>query len=67
MTVRKQKKRRARAGSVAAGGRSGLAAIEVVLAAGISLPIVVFVFYWGIQACRVLFCLIGTMVGSPNM
>ncbi len=47
--------------------RRGLAALEVVLAAGITIPILAFLLYAGIRVCRFFFSLAGTMIGSPYM
>lgn len=42
-----------------------MAAIEVVMATAIGLPMLALITYLSIFACRVLFSVIGTMVGSP--
>jgi hypothetical protein len=39
--------------------------IEVVVTTAIVFPTLVFMAYWGIRALRVLFTIIGSMVGSP--
>lgn len=46
---------------------SGMAALEVVMATAIGFPIFVLLAYWGIHACRALFSIIGSMIGSPLM
>lgn len=45
--------------------RRGMSTLELVIATGIGLPVFVFLAYAGIFACRVLFSVMGTMVGSP--
>lgn len=45
--------------------RRAMAAIEVVMATAIGLPMLALITYLSIFACRVLFSVIGTMVGSP--
>jgi hypothetical protein len=47
--------------------RGGLAALEVVMAAGITLPILAFAAYVGFRVCRFFFSVLGTMIGSPYM
>jgi hypothetical protein len=47
--------------------RSGMAALEVVLTSGITMLMFSFVVYWGIRLSRIVFSVIGEMVGSPLM
>ena len=47
--------------------RRGMSTLEVVLTTGVVFPGLVFVVYAGIQVCRLVFSLIGTMSGSPIM
>jgi hypothetical protein len=42
-----------------------MAALEVVIATGITLPAVAFLFYGGVRACKNLFHVIGSLVGWP--
>lgn len=45
--------------------RRGLSALEVVLTTALIIPSLILFTYFGMQVLRVLFTLIGTMVGSP--
>jgi len=47
--------------------RRGVAPLEVIIATGIMIPALCFAAYLGFQACRLLFCLVSSMVGSPYM
>lgn len=47
------------------GPRPGLASLEAVMATAITLPIVIMLFALGVRACKLLFQVIGTMVGWP--
>ncbi len=47
------------------GRRRGMSTLEVVLTTGVVFPGLVFVVYAGIQVCRLVFSLIGTMSGCP--
>ena len=47
--------------------RKGLASLEAVMATAITLPMVAFVFYRGLRACKNLFHVIGTTVGWPYL
>lgn len=49
------------------GARSGIATLEVVIATGIMIPALCFAAYAGFQACRLLYCLVSSMVGSAYM
>ena len=59
MSVSKGKRRRD------ARRRRGMSTLEVILTTGVVFPGLVFVVYAGIQVCRLVFSLIGTMSGSP--
>lgn len=45
--------------------RRGMASLEVVLATGVTFPVVGGMFYLGVRACRNLFHVIGNLVGWP--
>jgi hypothetical protein len=45
--------------------RRGLAALEVVLATGITMPVVFALAYLGVRACKNLFHVISTLVDWP--
>lgn len=47
--------------------RGGAASLEAVLAAGVSLPIAVSLFYVAMRASRGLYFLVGHLVGWPYM
>lgn len=44
-----------------------MATLELVMATAIGFPILAGLAYVGIYACRILFSVIGSMVGSPLM
>ena len=44
--------------------RRGMSTLEVILTTGVVFPGLVFVVYAGIQVCRLVFSLIGTMSGD---
>jgi hypothetical protein len=41
--------------------------MEAVLATGLSMPVVVGLFYLGVRACRGLYFLVSNLVGWPHM
>ncbi|TWU03695.1 hypothetical protein [Neorhodopirellula pilleata] len=45
--------------------RGGMSAIELVMTTALMFPSIVFFAFLGVRALRVLFTLIGTMIGSP--
>jgi hypothetical protein len=47
--------------------RKGMATLELVMATAIGFPMFALLLYWGIHACRALFSIIGSMIGSPLM
>jgi hypothetical protein len=47
--------------------RKGLSTLEVVMTAGVMLPITAFLISMGVLFLRVLYTVIGTMIGSPAM
>lgn len=47
--------------------RRAMAALELVLATGITMPVLVLLLVMGIRASRFFFSLAGTMIGSPFM
>ena len=48
-------------------GRAGMAALEVVMTTGITMMIFSFATYWTMRISRIVFSVIGEMVGSPLM
>ncbi len=47
--------------------RSGMAALEVVMTTAITMLIFSFATYWTMRLSRIVFSVIGEMVGSPLM
>ena len=47
--------------------RGGMATLELVMATAIGFPVFVVLLAWGIHACRAIFSVIGSMIGSPLM
>lgn len=47
--------------------RYGLSTLEVVMATGIGLPVFALLTFTGIYLCRIVYSVIGSMVGSPLM
>ena len=47
--------------------RRGMATVEVVLAAGVGLPVAVALMYLGFRMCKYVFQASATLVGSPYL
>lgn len=44
-----------------------MSSLELVMATGIAIPVLAFLTFAGIYACRIVFSVIGSMTGAPVM